>query len=188
MEDKCFCHFNGFAVKDAKARQEIENIKTTYATKEELNNIDISDIDLTDYATKDYVDNKITEVDLTDYATKEYVDNKQGVETILFNYPGGTLEDITLSDSVNNYEYLEIYYVHGTACHYVKTLANSELVCLESNYINTVDHFCTTQIVQLSISDKTISCVHKAVVDHRTNNHVYLDTVSIKVTRIVGIK
>lgn len=48
MEDKCFCHFNGFAVKDAKARQEIENIKTTYATKEEVT---------TTYATKEELAN-----------------------------------------------------------------------------------------------------------------------------------
>ena len=45
MEDKCFCHFNGFAVKDAKARQEIENIKTTYATKEELNSIEVPSVE-----------------------------------------------------------------------------------------------------------------------------------------------
>jgi hypothetical protein len=44
MEDKCFCHFNGFRVKDAEARKEIENIKTNYATKEQLNEIEVPEI------------------------------------------------------------------------------------------------------------------------------------------------
>lgn len=34
MSEKCFCHFNGFAVKDATARKEIENIKSGIVTPE----------------------------------------------------------------------------------------------------------------------------------------------------------
>lgn len=33
-EDKCFCHFNGYAVKDATARNDIENLKTKTSSLE----------------------------------------------------------------------------------------------------------------------------------------------------------
>lgn len=42
------------------------------AVGEALKNVEV---DLTGYATEDYVDNSIAEMDLTDYATKQYVDN-----------------------------------------------------------------------------------------------------------------
>lgn len=49
MNDKCFCHFNGYAVKDAKARSEIETIKEQYANKlyveDAISNIEISSVE-----------------------------------------------------------------------------------------------------------------------------------------------
>lgn len=47
MEDKCFCHLNGYRVKDAEARNRIETIENA------------------GYATKNYVDDKIADIEIS---------------------------------------------------------------------------------------------------------------------------
>ena len=79
------------ALEETKAKVEEIDL-TPYAT---IEYVDAKEVDLTDYATKEYVDNK--EVDLSNYATKEYVDNK---EVDLTNYYTKAEVDEAISDVV----------------------------------------------------------------------------------------
>lgn len=53
--------------------EELAKYLEEYATEEYVDN-KINDIDLSGYATTEYVDEKVNDVDLSEYATKEYVD------------------------------------------------------------------------------------------------------------------
>lgn len=45
-EDRCFCHLNGYKVKDADARKEIEQIKNSFKELEDLENLHKKDTEL----------------------------------------------------------------------------------------------------------------------------------------------
>lgn len=180
--DKCFCHLNGYAVKDATARGEIADIKETYATKEYVDNA-TPNIDLEPYATKE---------ELTDYATKEYVNN---LGTVLFNDAAGVSGDITLSDSVANYTYIEVYfndnggYDHGAEKFYN---INNKTFCLEVSKV----WENSSSKVQFEMKSVTCKAIDNAIT---ITNYGYIQTSEtsisqakksnyILITRVVGYK
>ena len=186
MNDKCFCHFNGYAVKDATARREIETIKEEYATKTYVDGITPT-VDLTEYATKEYVEETITNIEIPE---SDYIK-----PVVLYNNIEGSNEDIILNDSAANYEYIEIYYkdnvnsdhgcekfynINGKECvlDLVKTWfgSDSQMHCeIRSTCIN-VNNTSITPVEQgfLAINNTTIS-------SHSDVNRIYI-------TRVVGYK
>ena len=90
---------------DAKAVGEaLKNVEvdlTGYATEDYVVN-SIAQIDLTDYATKQYVDTSLAEIDLTDYATKQYVDDS----IIQSDYEQ---QDSTAADYIKNKTHYRTY-------------------------------------------------------------------------------
>ena len=93
-----------------------------YASQEALEETKakVEEIDLTPYATIEYVDAK--EVDLTDYATKEYVDNK---EVDLTNYYTKAEVDEAISDVV-------VDEVDPTVPAYVKAITEEQIATWDS--------------------------------------------------------
>jgi hypothetical protein len=167
--DKCFCHLNGYAVKDATARNEIANIKETYATKEEVNNIDIPEVDLEPYATIEYVDGK------TPYTT-------------LYNNDNGTNSNITLSESITNFNYIEIYFADGNGYQaYTRMISRNGRAYLNTQNIfkTEVSEICNSALVELS--DTTLSFVANYSATH-TGTTIKTGDGTIKIYRVVGIK
>lgn len=148
--DKCFCHLNGFAVKDATARIEIANIKETYATK-------------------------------------EYVDGKEATYTTLFDNAEGLDNNITLSDNITNYDYVEVYYQHGTCSHMSKSIAKNDVEIGLDGYI-IGDESIFIQQIRVKINDNQLTKVAGKNGTIGNGTLSVSETTSIKVTRVVGIK
>jgi hypothetical protein len=173
--DKCFCHLNGYAVKDATARQEIESIKANYATKGELENIEIP------------------EVDLEPYATKEEVDFLKPV--ILYANEEGENGEITLTDSAANYTYIEIYFKdnvdsdYGCEKFYNPNGKSVVIDITKSWYGSDSAMHCEIRSRTININGNSVTNVEQGIISirkeeissHSNTNHIYI-------TRILGYK
>jgi hypothetical protein len=191
--DKCFCHLNGYAVKDATARSEISNIKENYATKEYVTE---NREDLSNYATKEYVNEAMenideSKIDLSNYYTKEEIDNSKPV--ILFEHEG-TLGDVVLSDSAANYSYLEIYYRNNRSedfgCERIYNPDGKQVIidtmscAMASNDLNLHIMLKRVEISGVNITVKDYGYVHtsaKAITSASKTDYVYI-------TRVEGYK
>lgn len=193
MNDKCFCHLNGYAVKDGTARNEIEAIKETYATKTYVDGVITGGLDLDNYATKEYVDNSIQDIeipttDLSAYATIDYVNEKTSGDVTLFNDTNGTNSTITLPESINNFSYIEIYYADGNGYRSsMKTLATQGRTYLSTQNIfkAEVSEICNSALIELNDTTLRFVCNYSA-----THGGTKLTTGdgTIKIYRVVGVK
>lgn len=160
---------------------------TGYATEkyvdDAIGNIDIPGTDLTGYATEEYVRKKVaeaqiegSEVDLSDYATKEFVEAVTGGDVTPLDIQGvNWLNWFDYSDHINNYEAGKgIDSVDGSeyelAGQYLfpkiplrggktYTMSGSMRVCVlyngeDGSYISTIRGSATTQPVTFTVSDE----------------------------------
>lgn len=106
---------------------------------------------------------------------------------VLYNNASGTAGTVTLSDSVENYTYLEIFYRSSgdNACGSVKVFSpNGKLVHLGTiHYIADYDY---AKFALVNISDSMITFSQNYQITLKTNGSVYSAENAIYIMRVVG--
>lgn len=106
---------------------------------------------------------------------------------VLYNSANGTAETVTLSDSAENYTYLEIFYRSSgdNACGSVKVFSpNGKLVHLGTiHYIADYDY---AKYALVNVSDSMITFSQNYQITIKTNGSVYSAENAIFITRVVG--
>lgn len=106
---------------------------------------------------------------------------------VLYNSASGTAGTVTLSDSVENYTYLEIFYRSSgdNACGSVKVFSpNGKLVHLGTiHYIADYDY---AKFALVSVSGSTITFNQNYQITIKNNGSVYSAENAIFITRVVG--
>lgn len=145
-EEKCFCHLNGYAVKDATARSEIAAEATTRAAA--INNLQAS-IDEVKEANNLVFFEYSEDMEYTD-ELKELLWKKP--ESIAFNYNGLTLRYRVKNVEVGlgTYAYSAMYYNSSSG-----TVKASEIVIVNTGGV--YSHLAEEHEIALSASDVNIS-------------------------------
>lgn len=106
---------------------------------------------------------------------------------VLYNSANGTAETVTLSDSAENYTYLEIFYRSSgdNACGSVKVFSpNGKLVHLGTiHYIADYDY---AKFALVNVSDSMITFSQNYQITIKNNGSVYSAENAIFITRVVG--
>lgn len=106
---------------------------------------------------------------------------------VLYNSANGTAETVTLSDSAENYTYLEIFYRSSgdNACGSVKVFSpNGKLVHLGTiHYIADYDY---AKFALVNVSDSMITFSQNYQITLKNNGSVYSAENAIFITRVVG--
>ena len=106
---------------------------------------------------------------------------------VLYNSASGTAETVNLSDSVENYTYLEIFYRSSgdNACGSVKVFSpNNKLVHLGTiHYIADYDY---AKFALVNVSDSMITFSQNYQITLKSNGSVYSAENAIYITRVVG--
>lgn len=106
---------------------------------------------------------------------------------VLYNSASGTAETVTLSDSVENYTYIEIFYRSSgdNACGSVKVFSpNNKLVHLGTiHYI--ADYDCA-KFALVSVSESMITFSQNYQITLKSNGSTYSAENAIFITRVVG--
>ena len=106
---------------------------------------------------------------------------------VLYNNDSGTAETVTLSDSAENYTYLEIFYRSSgnNACGSVKVFSpNNKLVHLGTiHYVADYDY---AKFALVSISGTSITFSQNYQITLKNNGSVYSAENAIFITRVVG--
>ena len=106
---------------------------------------------------------------------------------VLYNSASGTAETVNLSDSVENYTYLEIFYRSSgnNACGSVKVFSpNGKLVHLGTiHYIADYDY---AKFALVSVSDSMITFSQNYQITLKSNGSTYSAENAIFITRVVG--
>ncbi len=106
---------------------------------------------------------------------------------VLYNSANGTAETVTLSDSAENYTYLEIFYRSSgdNACGSVKVFSpNGKLVHLGTiHYIADYDY---AKYALVNVSDSMITFSQNYQITIKNNGSVYSAENAIFITRVVG--
>ena len=106
---------------------------------------------------------------------------------VLYNSASGTAETVNLSDSVENYTYLEIFYRSSgdNACGSVKVFSpNGKLVHLGTiHYIADYDY---AKFALVNVSDSMITFSQNYQITIKNNGSVYSAENAIFITRVVG--
>ena len=80
--------------------------------------------------------------------------NSALIGKILYDNPNGSNGNITLSDSVNNYKYIEIYYKDSNRGNSIKMLANSIAVSLSDIII--ADNYTVNRVATYNVSNNKL--------------------------------
>lgn len=106
---------------------------------------------------------------------------------VLYNSASGTAETVTLSDSVENYTYIEIFYRSSgdNACGSVKVFSpNGKLVHLGTiHYIADYDY---AKFALVSVSESMITFSQNYQITLKSNGSTYSAENAIFITRVVG--
>lgn len=106
---------------------------------------------------------------------------------VLYNSANGTAETVTLSDSAENYTYLEIFYRSSgnNACGSVKVFSpNNKLVHLGTiHYVADYDY---AKFALVNVSDSMITFSQNYQITIKNNGSVYSAENAIFITRVVG--
>ena len=106
---------------------------------------------------------------------------------VLYNSANGTAETVTLSDSAENYTYLEIFYRSSgdNACGSVKVFSpNGKLVHLGTiHYVADYDY---AKFALVSVSDSMITFSQNYQITLKSNGSTYSAENAIFITRVVG--
>ena len=126
--------------------------------------------------------------------TSDLVNDSFLTETVLYNDATGSTTDITLSDSVANYDYVDIYYYESNKSDYSSTRVyapNNKKVSLSINayHVSSSDlyQYFYTKIINFSGTNLTVEknfelrILNNNISTHTTNATIYI-------TRVVGIK
>ena len=140
MKMKEIQSINGIPLCDTEAREQLTNhTHEEYTTLEEVEqifegiNIDINNFDMSDFATKDDVEEAITNVDLSNYATIDYV------EEAITNVD---LNDYALKSEIEEAKYVSYYDL------YLKDENGDFVVDENGNYV-TKDFITRTEVQEM---------------------------------------
>lgn len=114
-------------------------------------------------------------------------------ETVLYNNPSGTNGNVSLSNSVSNYSYIEIYYMSDSLNYYSKIYnAEGKSMTLMAQTLVGGTPALYGKTKGISISGTTISVFDYSQYCLLANSYSYLQTSSdrntIYITRVVGHK
>jgi hypothetical protein len=125
-------------------------------------------------------------------ANKAYVDSKTSkipTFTVIYENAEGSSDNLTLNDNISSYDFLELYYKHGTGSHSIKVMVeDSVTACFEGNYINNSSSYTSMQSSQATITGNTLEWVNKSTIEFSQDDIQYHNVSSIKIFKIVGIK